>query len=467
MQRLRIVSLSFTAFGVFCMQSAPADAQPAPPAADAPPPAADPPPPAADPPPPALPAADAPPPAASPVPAERTPAPELVNPPEPAKAEPTKAPEELAKKLAVGKDSKGAWVVPGVLLQGWYVHDVTTGRDAAGAETTVSSLSTFRIRRAEISLSGEVIPKFLKYRVMFDAARVRDTLNTVGTAVDATGKPVVVTAPASALSALQDFYFTIQSPFADVSIGQFKIPVSWEGFNSSSRILLPERAFATNLLGDKRDLGLRVEKTFEKAGYVAGIFNGNTLNNLDNNNQKDLTLRLEAYPVKGMTIAGVVYNSVGYRTRAGTKDRWEADFRYDTGAFLVQAELIRASDVRSNDATECVDAGGKCSSQGGYLALAYTVKDVGAGNWKGNFQPVVRFGYWDNDTDHKADDATLKNQVERLDFEVGANYYLRSHEAKLQLSYDRQQFTNPEPAAGALVARPAINEVILAGQVAF
>jgi hypothetical protein len=385
-------------------------------------------------------------------PGEATPAP----PPEPRPS------EDSPRKLAVGKDSRDAFFTLGLLLQGWFIEDFGTSTDAAGNDTTVSTLSTFRVRRAEISAGGEMIPGFLKYRVMFDPARVRDTLATT-TAVDASGAPVTVSTPVSALTALQDMYLTFQSKLADVSIGQLKIPISWEGLNSSAKLLLPERSFTSNLFGDKRDLGLRVEKTFEKFGYMAGIFNGAGPNNFDNNNQKDLSLRLEAYPVKGMMIAAMVYDAVGYRTRAGTKDRWEGDFRYETGPFLVQAEYLRAVDVKAAGATSCTNAAGKCTAHGGYAALGYTVKDLGAGNWKGNLQPVVRLGFFDNDVDNPATDAAQTAEIERMDYEVGANYYLRNHEAKLQVSYDRQQFKNPDTAT----TRPAVNEIILAAQAWF
>jgi hypothetical protein len=449
MQRLSILFLALAASaGAAAAQPAPDPAAPAAPD------------PGAQPAPVAPPAEPATPPVAPPV---------VAPPPE------AKPAEDMPKKVAVGKDSKGAFFTPGLLLQGWFINDSTTGKDASGNDTSISTLSTFRIRRAEISLSGEMIPKFLKYKVMFDPSRVRDTLTTA-TAVNAAGGNVTVSTPVSALSTLQDFYITFQSSIADVSLGQFKIPVSWEGFNSSAKLLMPERAFTSNLLGDKRDLGLRIEKTFEKVGYVAGIYNGNALNNFDNNPQKDLSLRLEVYPVKGLTIAGMAYGSVGYRTRAGTKDRFEGDVRFDSGDFLIQAEFIRAHDVRTSDAQpgadgkDCIDAtAGKCDSQGGYVAVAYTLKDLGDGDWKGNLQPVVRFGFWDNDLDHDAGaaagspDAMLKNQIERLDYEVGLNYYLRNHEAKLQVSYDRQQFKSAEGG----VTRNAVNEFILACQTWF
>jgi hypothetical protein len=390
-------------------------------------------------------------------PAPAVPPPVLVEPP-PVPVAVTKPADDPPKKLAVAKDSPGAFFTPGVLLQGWFVEDFSSTPAGAASSTTLSTLSTFRLRRAELSANGELIPKFLKYRMMFDPSRVRDTLTRTN-AVDANGAAVVVSTPVSALSTLQDFFITFQSTYADVSIGQFKIPVSWEGYNSSAKIILPERAFVSTVLGDKRDVGIRIDKTFAKVGYSAGIFNGAGQDNFDNNNQKDVALRFEVYPVKGMTIAGMTYDSIGYRKRAGTKDRWEGDFRYESGPFLIQAEFIRAVDITRSGATSCANVAGKCTSQGAYGALAYKFKGVGAGNWKGDFQPVVRIGFFDPDVDN---DVTAMTPAEngRVDYEVGANYYLRNHEVKLQLSYDRQQFSNTD-------LKVAGNELILASQVWF
>jgi hypothetical protein len=385
-------------------------------------------------------------------PPDTTPTP-AVPPPGPSPA--SKAAEDAPRKLAVGKDSPGAFFNPGLLVQGWFVWDETT-RKAATGDVDLST-TTFRLRRVEVAVGGDIIPKFVSYRVMFDPSRVRDTLNTVN-AVDAAGAPVPVRTPASALSTLQDAFITIQGPFANVLIGQFKNPISWDGFNSAAKIIMPERAFIANLVGGQRDLGLRIEKAFEKFAYYFGVFNGATQNNFDNNNQKDVALRLEIYPVKGMTIAGMTYDSVGYRNRAGTKDRWEGDFRYESGPFLLQSEFIHNRD-RSANGAKPVD------SQGYYVALAYLFKDIGSGHWKGGLQPVVRFGAFDPNTDTNVDPmmvaaSNFGGNDERMDFEAGLNYYLRNHEMKFQLSYDRQQFDQS-------AVKPAINEVILNTQVWF
>ena len=351
--------------------------------------------------------------------------------PGPAKPDAPAAP----KKLAVG--TSGLFQ-PGMLAQGWFQLEHGDGK---------TTLSTFRLRRAELSAKGEILPKRVAYQVMFDPAKVRETQKvTVAGPPDAMGNPttVVINNPTSAVSVLQDFYITGLTRWVDVSVGQFKIPVSWEGYNSSGKLIMPERALVSSKFGDKRDLGMRLAKTFPKWSYSAGIFNGPGLNNLDNNNQKDLTLRLEAYPVKGLTIAGVTYDSVGYRKRAGTKDRWEADARYDHGPYLVQAEYLRARDV-SKDSADAITA------QGFYVAAAYTIKDPAL---HGDLQPVIRVGFVDSNIDA---DVPGTGDDEVRHYDLGLNYYLQAHEMKLQASFQRQDFSD----------KPDVNQLIVAAQVTY
>jgi phosphate-selective porin len=268
-----------------------------------------------------------------------------------------------------------------------------------------------------------------------------------GTPKDA-AKPETVTAkqPASAtVSALQDIYITILSSYADVSLGQFKIPVSWEGYNPSSKVLFPERAAVSREFGDKRDLGIRVTKTFKYFGYSAGVFNGAGQNNLDVNNAKDLTLRLEGYPIEGLVVAGVIYGSVGTSwTQANAKDRFEGDLRYTNGPFLFQGEYIRGHDVSAT--------GAPTNSHGFYAAFAWTFSDM--------LQPCIRIGYLDPDFTRNVDPnaaGATKGKDEFWHYDAGLNYYLRKNEVKFQLAYGRTQY---ETLA-------AINDVTLAAQVAF
>jgi hypothetical protein len=250
--------------------------------------------------------------------------------------------------------------------------------------------------------------------------------------------PTMAQQTVSKVSVLQDFYITYLTKYADVSIGQMKIPVSWEGYNSSAKLLFPERALSSKTYGDIRDMGLRITKTFKKFGYSAGIWNGTIANNLDNNTGKDVGLRAELYPVPGVTVAGVAYATIGQRDQAGSKDRFEGDVRYEHGAVLFQAEYIHARDR---------GAAGNTYSQGFYVEGAWQTK-LG----RGMLQPAVRVGVLDPNTSASNDQTTQ--------IDAGLNYYLQGHEAKLQAVFTRFQRDSSNPVKSD-------NEVIVAAQVWF
>ena len=310
--------------------------------------------------------------------------------------------QDAPKTLAVG--TEGFWK-PSALLQGWYDFQRTS-------ETT----NTFKLRRAEIQVSGEIVPKRFAYAIKIDPARVLDK-------------------QADKVSPLQDFFITYLTPWFDVSLGQFKIPVSWEGVNSSSKLLFAERSAVAVQLGDKRDIGLRLAKTFEWFGFLVGLFNGAGQNVLDTNDGKDLGVRVELYPLKGLTVAGVGYMTLFDREDSGVKDRFEGDLRYEAGPFLFQGEYIWAKDGPKD---------AEVRKQGAYAAVAWTFLD-----W---IQPCVRVGLYDGDTsaDHDA----------FLHYEGGLNVYFKGHEAKLQLDYAFVDFDAKD-------AKKDLHEVTVAAQVGF
>lgn len=343
---------------------------------------------------------------------------------------------EPPRQLEVG--SSDGFFRPGLLLQGWYTAEF---EGTAADEID----NTFRIRRAEISAQGEIVPGWVRYKVMIDPAKVLE-FGSATIEVENQDPPptdpanpeqVTVRQPVSAVSVFQDFFVTFLVPYVEISIGQFKIPVSWEGFGSSSRLLFPERATVSRRYGDRRDLGLMLAKKFEWFGYTLGLFNGAGLNNLDTDNTKDLALRLEAYPFEGLTVAGVAYLAVGDRDQAGTKDRYEGDLRFDYAGFLFQGEYIYAHDVNAG--------GADVHGHGFYAAIAYTIADL--------IQPCVRVGYFDPDMDQEG----TGSSDELWQIDGGLNWFIHKHEAKLQLAYSRFQYD--EATAG--------NQVILAAQVSY
>jgi hypothetical protein len=218
---------------------------------------------------------------------------------------------------------------------------------------------------------------------------------------------------------LQDFYITFLSDYSDVSLGQFKIPVSYEGFNSSSKLVMPERALVSRYYGDRRDIGVKAEKKFQYVGYVLGVFNGQGQNQLDSNNQKDLALRLEVYPIKDITVAAAGYAALGDWTEIATKDRVEADVKAEMEHALLQAEYIHGWDIIAQAAPAPAGTWKRVEGHGAYGAVGYTFAE--------KYQPVVRIGFLDPDVDTR--DNTLYH------YELGFNYYLRKDEIKFQTSY--------------------------------
>ncbi len=322
--------------------------------------------------------------------------------------------------------------------------------------------SSFRIRRAEFKAKGEIIPKTVSYMVMFDAARLLDLKSTpvTTTGTDANGMPTSTTtntlAPAGALggstiltgantSILQDVQLTYITDYADFSIGQFKIPVSLEGSGSAAKLILPERALVSRMFGDKRDIGFKIEKKFDSFSYLLGVYNGQGQNNLDSNDQKDLALRVEVYPVKDVTVGVVGYTSVGDNELVGTKRRIEGDIKVEKSGFLLQAEAIRGWDrVALGQSMQ--------EGQGFYVAAGYTLFD--------KLQPIVRIGSvdpWVGNDEHGA--TAIDKNDEVTAYEFGANYYLKQHDAKVQLF---GSFFDPEQKVSKTTF-----DLILATQVAF
>lgn len=374
------------------------------------------------------------------------PPPVLAPEPEPRAAAPLAPAEEKAApvgpdKLAVGKALQG-FFQPSLLLQFWgfYSHN-------PNIESGDENASTFRVRRAEVRVKGDIIPGLLSYNVMFDPAKAftfgSRNIPVAGQvpAPDTAGRVTVQQPTYSDPAVMQDYFITLQSDYADVSFGQFKIPVSYEGFNGASKLLFPERALVSRAYGDRRELGVKVEKKLGKYFfYSLGIFNGSGQNNLDNDNEKDVALRLEAYPVNGLTIGGVGYRTFGERD-AGYRDRIEADIKYEGHDLFVLGEYIRATDHPQREV----------KGHGAYGALGYTFLK--------RLQPIARVGFINPDRDTPGD------RVRH--YEGGINYYLQGLEARGSLSVSAFELQDFKAASGEMTTQKTRWEAILAFQAGF
>jgi hypothetical protein len=287
-------------------------------------------------------------------------------------------------------------------------------------------------------VKGDIVPKKIGYQIQIDPARALELTKTDAPVNGGGGGTVTVLQPpgdpAGPVTILQDYFITFFTDYADISLGQFKIPVSLEGYNGSSKILFPERALVSRAYGDRRDIGLRVEKKIgDYFGYSLGFFNGAGQNRLDNDIAKDGGLRLEVYPIEGLTVAAVGYTTIGKRELSG-RDRLEADVRYDANDIYVIGEYIHAWDT--------VERSPYVEGHGAYLGGGYT--------FFGHLQPIARIGFLERDIDTDGD------RVRH--YELGLQWLFQKNEAKLGV------------AAGHFVGAPSApkrTEVTLAAQVGF
>ena len=313
----------------------------------------------------------------------------------PVNAAPPAPPAQPAQpEKEVASVGVGSLTVDG-LLQGWYQFT-----DGATPE------DTFRLRRAEIRLSGEITPT-VPWSVMVDPAQVRDD-DTRSSDINGTNYVTSV----GRKSVLQDFLITFKTcPYSSVDVGQYKVPFGMEGLESSAKLDLIERSMVSSLLrwADYRDVGVTCKGDLSigdvKIQPAVGIYNGEGQNRLDGNNAMAYAGRLVVKPVESVHL-GVAHYS-GERGVAETDDnRTGVEAKITLAPVTVYGEYATGeSDGKDKEtyyATVVCDLGDTC-------------------------QAVARYDWYDPDKD-AADDAMDETSV-------GLNHFIRKHNAKLAVNY--------------------------------
>jgi len=268
--------------------------------------------------------------------------------------------------------------------------------------------NTFDIRRARLDLKGNVHNDKIGFRLHVDFA----------------GTPKI-------LDAMMSYSF---NKFLKVTLGEYKLPFSLENNTSSNVLISINRsqvveamvARSRDPIGNHngRDIGLQLsgvveaggEKEFNIIEYAVGVFNGEGINNLDENQMKDFSGRLVIQPLKGLSFGGSYYNGEGNWSVKDTankdifadrnRDRFGGEIAFVKPRYAATAEFIRGED----DAT---------TKQGFYVqASGYAVKD--------HLQLVYKYDWFDGDID-KDDNASTHHIF-------GINYYLNKY-ARIQAHY--------------------------------
>ena len=300
------------------------------------------------------------------------------------------------------------------LLQAWFTGGNGGLRD------------TFRVRRAELKFTGEVTPE-IRWTVMIDPSKAL-SLNNTFTTVD--GVTVLKdTSVNQASRILQDAYITLTYlKRMNINIGQFKVPLSLEGLQSSVGLDTVERALFVSdrarggAFGDIRDLGVMAYGALTpRVDYQIGFFNGSgeNQNDVDKNDQKAVAGRLVVRPsfFKGLQIGGSGAWGNGGRADRPRRDRVGGEFLFVRKGVTLKSEIMTGVD-------------GDLHRRGYYGHFGYRLKP--------NFEGIFRFDSWDPDLRREVN---ASNVTER-DYVAGFNYYMKENQVKLQFNYLHKTFAH-------------------------
>ncbi len=300
------------------------------------------------------------------------------------------------------------------LLQAWFV-----GQGATGPET-------FRIRRAQLRFSGQIVPR-VNWNIMIDPAKELSIGRVPVLLPD--GTPVLSDVSINQASrVLQDSFITLDiSESFHLDVGQYKIPLSREGLQSTATLETVERAmFLTQrarggTFGNIRDIGIQARGQHNWADFRIGLFNssGDLQNTVDENDRKTLVGRLVLAP------PGLGGLELGFSGARGTatparirRDRLGAELFLARGPLSIKSEVMSGRD-------------GPIHRIGWYGHIGY--------RFGSRFELVFRQDNWDPDTD---DEASPQTATER-NWLVGLNYFIDEHHAKFQINYIRRTFAGP------------------------
>ena len=247
--------------------------------------------------------------------------------------------------------------------------------------------NTFRMRRVRLSVDGKLW-KTVSYKIQGDFVR----------------SPILVDAyvkykPCNEFAIQIGQFktpFTLESAFNPVNLEIFdygEIIQQLSGYSDICGIKSTGRDIGVMVTGGFLPMGKNGEKTYNIVDYAVGLFNGNGINVVDNNNRKDFVGRIEVHPgVKALTLSGSCYFGQ-YKTTDdyGTRNRWSAGAQYNDGKLVVRGEYIDGATGYHNNIAELngMQIEQFRISNGYYAVAGYNFQ---AGKQK--IMPVIRYEHF-------------------------------------------------------------------------
>lgn len=299
-------------------------------------------------------------------------------------------------------------------LQIWYLdgHTITNAHD------------TYRVRRADLKLSGIISPR-VRWHLSFDGAKALNLTKTTTVVGDSIALRDAAVDQRTRFLQEASINVTL-APALRVDVGQQIIPLALEGITSTSQIetiqrtMFIEERTRGGTLGDIRDIGASARGSIA-AGYVdyqVGLFNemGESQNSTDQNDQKATIGRL-AVRIPGFA-ALQLGGSGGFEggpTSAQQRERAGGEAQLRTRLLTLRSEVMSARD-------------GTIRRLGYYgLAAIRPSQDV---------ELVGRWDYWDPDIHSET------NSADAAEREIvgGVNYFIEGGATRLAANVVRSTF---------------------------
>ena len=198
------------------------------------------------------------------------------------------------------------------------------------------SQSTFYLKRARVSLTGDAAKEKIDYRLQVDMA----------------GSPKIC-----------DLYFRYK-PLKELNfeLGQFKVPFALENelcgpttfefieYSYITTYLNRNHGLYDGIASTGRDIGFQLyggfiqRDGFSIINYNLGVFNGAGINVKDNNFSKDFVARLTIKPIEDLSISGsYMYAESAIDQQKYVKaPRWSVGAWYNSSSWLARAEYAEA-----------------------------------------------------------------------------------------------------------------------------